>query len=229
LAEDDSTALELVTGDNEITSMEDGNSSSVTNPIHNADGVFHGIASSMESDRQHLQDLGSGKYVSLRKFHLLARDHKDVFCFYRVLKGNDRSIFVKYLVPLVNERNFERHNLATGGISFKGWMEVLQLCAHELEHYYRIFEKQGGSLFYVTAIGHGPVADILLSSQHMTRVCVEGRYPMLDTRDWTELETRVVCGYSYSTCRSGSHDFAHFVEDHSNAAGADECEYAADD
>lgn len=170
-------------------------SSFMANPIYD-DRVFRGIALSMESDLQHLQDLGGDKYVSRRKFHLLARDHKDVFCFYWVLKGRDRSIFVNYLVPLVNERNFERHNLATGGISFKGWMEVLHVCAHELEHHYRIFERQSENIFYVVAIGNGPVVDIMLSGEHMTKVIVDGRYPKLDVVDLTELETRVVYGYS---------------------------------
>jgi len=219
------TEDETVRGENEGTEVEQGEVNSV---LH--DRVVRGVALSMEWDSHYLQDMGSGKYVSQRKFHLMARDHKDVFCFYRVLIGNDRGIFVKYLVPLINEVNFERHNLATGGISFQGWMQVMKLCARELEHYYRIFEKQKCNLFYVAAVGHGPVVDILLSGDHITRVCVEGRYPKLDLMDLLDLGDRVVYGLS-SSCPYSAHDLAQCVEHHrisTAGAGTDEREYVDD-
>jgi len=137
------------------------------------DRIIKGITSSTT-----LQEFNSNE-ISLYRFNKMARENRDVFCFYRVMKGNDRDTFLRYLLAGVNSTNFERHNLVTGGISLEGWFHVMELCAGELEHYYRLFEKQGEDLFYIAAFGKGAIVDIVLCGDHMERVKVVGRYPMI--------------------------------------------------
>lgn len=141
----------------------------------------HRIIKGNVSSKTNLQEFDNKK-ISQYKFNQMARENRDVFCFYRVMKGNDRDTFLMYLLDMVNTTNFERHNLATGGISLEGWLYVIKLCENELKYKYRLFEKKGENLFYITAFGKGDTVDIVLIGDHMERAKVVGRYPTTTIR-----------------------------------------------
>lgn len=140
-------------------------------------------------------------HINLRRFVHIVKKHKDLFCFYKVFKGNDKYIFASQLLKKVNNENFERTNLIQGGISLKGWLNIINECRKHIlfDTNYVIFYQKGKNLYYVGDI-KGYIKDsrsyILLTDNHMERVDIENlrECSLISQEDYTNIYENIYYG-----------------------------------